>query len=146
MFAKNSSKPYFMQQCGFDVYSPILSNWNFAAALKESQDAYDEFKPDIIVGSSRGAAIAMNMVTGETPLILLSPAWEMFGNAKKTKKKTIVIHSKNDGMVPYQESVELCKNSGCFLLAAGEDHRLNDRQGRLALMWALQKVSGTFCK
>lgn len=142
MFSKNSLKPFYIQQCGFDVFVPTLSNWNFQGAVKAAQEAYNECKPDLIVGSSRGAAIAMNMDTGDTPLILLSPAWGMF----KTKKESIVIHSKNDEMVPYSESVELCKNSGCFLLTAGEGHRLNDRQGILALAWALQKASAIWCK
>lgn len=141
LFAKNSLKPYFIQQCGFDIFTPVLSNWNFATALKSAQDAYSDYKPDVIVGSSRGAAIAMSMESGDVPIILLSPAWKLFGGVNKVKRNCIVIHSKNDEVVPYEKSVELCKNSGCFLLTAGADHRLNDRQGKLALAWALKKAS-----
>jgi hypothetical protein len=54
----------------------------------------------------------------------------------------VVIHSPYDGYVPFGDSVELCAKSRATLVAAGEDHRLNDPQAREALEGALWLVLG----
>jgi hypothetical protein len=36
---------------------------------------FDQHHPDVVVGSSRGGAVAMNIDAGAAPLVLLCPAW-----------------------------------------------------------------------
>jgi len=36
---------------------------------------FDKHKPDVVVGSSRGCAVALNIESGEARLVLLCPAW-----------------------------------------------------------------------
>lgn len=131
---------------GYDVLTPRLSDWFFSWAVAQAQAAYDEFQPDVIVGSSRGGAVAMNMHSGGTPLILLAPAWRRWGKARSVKKNCVVIHSPFDEYVPFSDSVELCEVSGVRLIAAGVDHRLNCWEGRMALrealLAALQRIDG----
>ena len=75
----------------------------------------------------------MNMDSGDTPLILLAPAWKRWGKARSVKKNCVVIHSPHDEFVPFEDSIELCGRSGAILVAAGKDHRLNCEEGRRAL-------------
>ena len=126
-------KTAFMRSLGYDVLTPNLSDWFFSRAVRQAEAAYIEFKPEVIVGSSRGGAVAMNMDRGDTPLILLAPAWKRWGKATSVKKNCIVIHSPHDEIVPFGDSVELCEASGIELIAAGMDHRLNCEEGRKAL-------------
>jgi hypothetical protein len=102
----------------------------------------DELHPDVIVGSSRGGAVAMNMDSRDTPLVLLAPAWKRWGKARSVNKNCIVIHSLGDEFVPFEDSVELCGHSGARLIAAGMDHRLNCKQGRESLKQTLCLIVG----
>ena len=136
------TKSAFLRSLGYDVLTPSLSDWSFTTAIAQAQAAYHQFDPAVIVGSSRGGSVAMNMDSGDSPLILLAPAWRRWGNARSVKKNCVVIHSPTDEFVPYQDSVELCGTSGATLIAQGEDHRLNCEEGRRAMEEALCLVLG----
>jgi hypothetical protein len=85
----------------------------------------------------------MNMNSGDTPLVLLAPAWRRWGKATSVKNpcRSIVVHSSNDEVVPFEDSIELCLNNpGLSIIPAGVDHRLNDPQARKALARALWLV------
>src|SRR5579885_3074071 len=68
-------KSSFLAAHGHQVINPVLDDDDFAAAVRTAQAEYDRHRPDIIVGSSRGGAVAMNLDAGPTPLVLLCPAW-----------------------------------------------------------------------
>src|SRR5262245_48153682 len=108
-----AGKTAFMRLLGYDVTTPRLSNWSFHRAVAQAQAAFGWFLPDVIVGSSRGAAVAMNMDGGDTPLILLAPAWKRWGTARSVKNpsRSIIVHSSNDRVVPFEDSIELCLKS-----------------------------------
>jgi hypothetical protein len=134
-----------MRSLGYDVLAPSLSNWFFSRAVAQAQRAYDQFNPAVIVGSSRGGAAAMNMDGGGTPLILVAPAWKRWGRVRSVcKANSIILHSPRDDVVPFDDSIELCLNSGGLLsiIPAGQDHRMNDEQARMALERALLLVVG----
>lgn len=138
-----SVKSSFLRKLGYEVLTPELSDWSFSKAVAQAQVAFDSFKPDVIVGSSRGGAVAMNMDSGETPLILLAPAWKHWGKFDRITKPSFVIHSMTDDVVPYDDSVKLWTNStGLELICAGADHRLNDAEAKGILMFALGQVLG----
>lgn len=54
----------------------------------------------------------MNIKTGKTPLVLLCPAWKRWGTATKVKARTVILHSSDDEIVPFDDSKELVRNSG----------------------------------
>ena len=138
-------KTAFLRFLGYDVLKPRLSDWWFRRAIAQAQAAYDAFGPAVIVGSSRGGAVAMNMNSGGTPLLLLAPAWKRWGKARSVKKpcRSVIVHSRYDDIVPFADSVELCLNSpGLSIIPGGEDHRLNDPQARKALTNALALLVG----
>jgi hypothetical protein len=134
------TKTMFLRSLGYDVVTPRLSDWSFTGAVQTAQAAFNAFCPDVIVGSSRGGAVAMNLDSGETPLILLAPAWKVWGTARSLNKNCIVIHSPHDEFIPLSASTELCDRSRATLVIAGKDHRLNCDEGQRALKDALQQV------
>jgi hypothetical protein len=67
-------KPTYLKDHGHEVLNPALPDDNFDAAVRIAQAEYDRGKPDIVVGSSRGGAVAMNIKV-DAPLVLLCPAW-----------------------------------------------------------------------
>jgi hypothetical protein len=92
---------------------------------------YERHRPDVIVGSSRRAAVAMNLASGDTAMVLLRPAWKKWGTAKAVKPGTVILHSRAGDAVPFGDSEELVKNSGLpayTLIEVGNDHHLADRE------------------
>ena len=122
-------KPTFLLQHGHEVINPALPDEDFAAAVRIAQAEFDRHQPDVVVGSSRGGAVAMTIQSGETPLVLLCPAWRHFGAAKLVTAGTTILHSRADDTIPFADSEELIRNSGLpasTLIEVGADHRLAD--------------------
>jgi hypothetical protein len=63
---------YFMN-AGHEVMNRALDEDDFDAAVRTAQAEYDQQKPDVIVGSSRGGAVALNINSKDTSLVLLCP-------------------------------------------------------------------------
>lgn len=129
-------KPTYLAKHGIDVINPKLDDEDFQLALITAQELFDKHQPDLIVGSSRGGALAMNLQAPNSKLVLLCPAWKKWGSAKQVKPNTIILHSKLDDVIPYQDSVELARDSQATLLEVGHDHRLADLQSLEVLLWA----------
>jgi len=124
-------KPTFLQHHGHEVLNPKLPDDDFAEALRIAQDIFDTQSPDVVVGSSRGGALAMNMRVADTRLVLLCPAWKKFGSTRTVKPGTIILHSRADDVVPFADSEELVQNSHLptqTLIEVGSDHRLADSE------------------
>lgn len=122
-----SVKPTFLVQHGHIVLNPALPDDDFAAALAIAQAEFDNHKPDVIVGSSRGGALAMSLDSDDTPLVLLCPAWKKYGAAKTIRANTTILHSRADDVVFYSDSPELVTNSGLpawTLVETGSGRRL----------------------
>jgi alpha-beta hydrolase superfamily lysophospholipase len=120
-------KPTYLKDHGHEVINPALDDDDFNAALRTALAEFDKHRPDVIVGSSRGGAVAMNLISGDTPLVLLCPAWKKYGKAKTTKPNTTILHSRADDVVPFADSEELVRNSelpASALIEVGNDHRL----------------------
>lgn len=122
-------KPSYLIEHGHEVINPALNDDDFDEAVRTAQAEYDRHRPSVIVGSSRGGAVAMNLKSGSTPLVLLCPAWKRWGTATTVKAGTVILHSEADDVIPLAESRELVKNSGLpesALVVVGSDHRLAD--------------------
>jgi hypothetical protein len=139
-------KPTYLIQHGHEVINPALDDDDFDLAVRSAQAEYDKHQPDVIVGSSRGGAVAMNLDSGSTPVVLLCPAWKRWGSARKVKPGTVVLHSEADDVIPFAESRELVRASGLpdsSLIVVGNDHRLADPVPLAAMLEAcmVQKSS-----
>ena len=104
-------KPTYMKDHGHTVLNPALPDDDFDAAVSIAQAEYNQGQPDVVVGSSRGGAVAMNIDSGTAPLVLLCPAWKTWGTAKKVKPNTTILHSSADETVPFEDSLGLLRNN-----------------------------------
>jgi hypothetical protein len=133
-------KPTYLKTHGHDVHEPALDHDDFEAALETAQAAFDQHHPDVVVGSSRGGAVAINILNGSARLVLICPAWKKWGKAQSVKPGTLILHSRADDVVPFGDSVELLSKSGLTesaLIEVGRDHRLADPEPLEALLRAV---------
>ena len=134
-------KPTHLKSQGHEVIEPALDHENFQAALATAQAAFDQRGPDVVVGSSRGGAVAVNLESGAARLVLICPAWKKWGSAMAVKPGTLILHSQADDVVPFQDSLELLFRSGLSesaLIEVGQDHRLADPEPLEALLRAVE--------
>lgn len=132
-------KPTYLKDHGHQVLNPKLPDEDFGEAVRIAQAEFDKHRPDVIVGSSRGGAVAMNIRSGDTPLVLLCPAWKRWGSARTVKKNTVILHSRADDTIPFADSEELVRNSELptsALIEVGNDHRLADPESLEAMLRA----------
>lgn len=137
-------KPTYLKDHGHEVLNPALPEDDFDAAVSIAQAEFDQYQPDVVVGSSRGGAVAMNIDSGDTPVVLLCPAWKTWGTAKKVKPNTTILHSEADETVPFADSLELLKNSGLpseSLIEIGAEHRLADAESLEAMVRAVEGMT-----
>jgi hypothetical protein len=117
-------KPTYLAQHGHQVINPKLPDENFDEAIRIAQTEFDKHQPDVVVGSSRGGAVAMNIISGETRLVLLCPAWKKYGTAKTVKPNIVILHSRADDVIPYADSEEP-ELHGLEPMDYGEDARVS---------------------
>ena len=135
-------KPTYLKSHGHEVIEPALDHDDFQAALQTAQKAFDEHQPDVVVGSSRGGAVAVNIQSGSARLVLICPAWKKWGTAQTVKPGTHILHSRDDDVVPFEDSLELLSKSGLpesALIEVGRDHRLADPEPLEALLRAVEE-------
>jgi hypothetical protein len=136
-------KPSFLARHGHEVINPALDDDDFTAAVHTAQAEFDHNQPDVIVGSSRGGAIAMSLEAGPAPLVLLCPAWKRWGSVRTIKTGTVVLHSEADDVIPIGDSRELVRISGLpdsALIVVGNDHRLADPEPLRAMLQACERA------
>jgi hypothetical protein len=129
-------KPTFLARHGYDVINPKLPDEDFNEAVRIAQAEFDKHQPDVVVGSSRGGAVAMNIKNGDAKLVLLCPAWKKWGTVKTVKPGTVILHSQVDDVIPFADSEELVGNSELLsaLIEVGDDHRLADLESLATLL------------
>ena len=136
-------KPSYLAEHGHEVINPALDDDDFDRAIAQAQAEYDQHRPDLVVGSSRGGAVALNLESGSTPLVLLCPAWKRWGTARTAKAGTILLHSEADDVIPIAESRELVEASELAesaLIVVGNDHRLADPEPLQAMLQACARA------
>lgn len=136
-------KPTYLITHGRTVINPKLPDEDFAGAVRIAQTEFNKHGPQVVVGSSRGGAVAMNIDSGHARLVLLCPAWRRWGTASTVKPGTVILHSRADDVVPFSDSEELVRNSGLpasALIEVGTDHRLADPEPLAAMLRACDKI------
>ncbi|MHC4399537.1 MAG: alpha/beta fold hydrolase [Planctomycetota bacterium] len=139
----NGIRPTYLKEIGHDVTHPALPDDDFEESVRIARRAFDQSRPDVVVGSSRGGAVAMNIDTQGAPLVLVAPAWRKWGTAAKVGPEAIIVHSQHDDVVPIEDSRKLLRDSGLpddRLVVAGEDHRMVDDEAFAALSAAIEKA------
>ncbi|MGE0758633.1 MAG: hypothetical protein AB7O38_16520 [Pirellulaceae bacterium] len=137
-------KPSYLKDAEHSVINPALNDDDLDDAVRAAQADYDRHQPDVIVGSSRGGAVAMNIDSRDTPLVLLCPAWKNWGTATKLKPNSVILHSRADDVIPFSDSEELVAQSGLppeTLIDVGNDHRLADPEPLKAMLEACERLA-----
>jgi hypothetical protein len=132
-------KPTYLKDHGHEVINPKLPDDDFEEAVQIAQEEFDKHHAQVVVGSSRGGAVAMNIKSGDARLVLLCPAWKKYGTAKTVKPGTVILHSRADDVVPFADSEELVRKSGLpasALIEVGSDHRLANPEPLSAMLKA----------
>jgi predicted esterase YcpF (UPF0227 family) len=131
-------KPSYLIEHGHEVANPKLPDEDFEEAVRVAQAAFDDFRPDVVVGSSRGGAVAMAIRSDVARLVLLCPAWRRRGLAGRVKAGTVILHSRADDVVPFVDSEELVNSSDglATLIEVGRDHRLADTDSLVEMLIA----------
>ena len=135
-------KPTFLARHGLEVINPKLPDEDFDEAVRIAQAEFERHQPGVVVGSSRGGAVAMNINNSNARLVLLCPAWKKYGKARAVKPGTVILHSRADDVVPFTDSEELARSSGATLIEVGTDHRLADPEPLRKMLEACE--SGRF--
>jgi hypothetical protein len=141
------TKPTYLAERGCEVMNPQLPDDDFDESIRIAQMIVDRQAPDVVVGSSRGGAVAMNVYAPSTPLVLICPAWKHFGQADRVKPGTVILHSRLDDVVDYQDSVELVARSELpaeSLIEVGVDHRLADPEPLAAMLASVQSAAARY--
>ncbi len=136
-------KPSYLAQHGHTVINPALPDESIAESIRIAQAEFDRHHPDVVVGSSRGGAVAMNISADGAALVLLCPAWKRWGTATTVKPGTVILHSEADDVVPIADSRELVVRSelpATALVVVGNDHRLADPEPLAALLAAVEQA------
>jgi alpha-beta hydrolase superfamily lysophospholipase len=134
-------KPTYLKAHGHEIINPKLPDEDFAEAVRITQAEFNNHRPQVVVGSSRGGAVAMNIDSGDTRLVLLCPAWKKYGTVRTVKTNTVILHSRADDVVPFADSEELVRVSGLpaqTLIEVGNDHRLADPESLEAMLEACE--------
>lgn len=129
-------KPTYLKDHGHTVLNPALDDDDFDAAVQTAQAAFDKHQPSVVVGSSRGGAVAMNIRSGDAKLVLLCPAWRKWGAVESVRPDTMILHSRADDVIPFTDSEALAQLSGARLIEVGSDHRLADPEPLAAMLKA----------
>ena len=139
----NDPKLVFLRSHGHAVFRPNLPR-PFADRLMAAEEAVRQFGPQVIVGVGTGGAVAMDVTIGDAPLVLLAPAWKTLGTAIRVKNETVILHSRADVVVDFNDSVELARDSGLAndsLVEVGTDHAMTDGFALSALLDACLRLA-----
>ena len=120
------SKPTALEALGHQVYNPALPKNDFNESVRIAQEEVDLLKPDVIVGSSRGGAVAMSVNPGAAKVILIAPAWRNYDVPPNVSEGTAILHCPSDKIIDYEDSKMLEALCKANLIACGTGHRLND--------------------
>ena len=130
------SKVAHLEEMGYEIFNPALPKSSFPESIAIAQQIIDDEEPDVIVGSSRGGAVAMAVDPHGARLVLVAPAWKNYGVPPTVPSDTIVIHSPADDIIPLEDSREL--KGASAVVPVGADHRMFDQEALSAIGRAVQ--------
>lgn len=96
-----------------------------ANAQKHDAEKQQDFIPDVVVGSSQGGAVTMQVASQypHAKFVLVAPAWRIFGaDPSHLPLDTIILHGKRDIQVPPIDSEMLHKKFGFKVLFNNAGH------------------------
>ena len=136
------SKAKMLTHRGYEVLNPHIPKNSWEESIKIAQETVDIEMPDIIVGSSRGGAVALNVNPRGAKLVLIAPAWKRFGaDTQHCDGSTVILHCTDDKLVDYKDSEELSDITVANLIPCGKSHRMDDPDALDAIIDAVKWCS-----
>ncbi|NBO93367.1 MAG: alpha/beta hydrolase [Planctomycetia bacterium] len=135
-------KPRFLQGLGYRVTAPLLPDRDFAAAVAISDEAVARSTPDIIVGYSRGAGVALMLADRRIPRLLIAPSLRWVSDGRGFDGPIIIVHSSTDDGLPVADvrgHLQRCKLNA-ELRIVGADHTMIDTDALNAITVALDEL------
>lgn len=129
-------KPTYLSEQGHEVINPALPRDDFPLSVAIAQKELEASRPDVVVGSSRGGAVALAMDIQDVPVIVLAPAWRFFDIPVRIPPVLRILHAPADSLIPIAHSHELLDRAGnadIKLIEVGEAHSMTDLES-LALL------------
>lgn len=126
----------------FEALTPGMNTYDFAGAVATQREALEAFRPDVLVGSSFGGAIAVELLGQSVwrgPTVLLAAAAAKLGvvNRLPAGVAVTIVHGLRDEIIPLDDSRALAQTGEAGLvelIEVDDDHRLQSLvdSGRLA--------------
>jgi hypothetical protein len=126
----------------FDATTPAMNTGSFPESLATQVAALDALRPAVVVGSSFGGAVAVELLRQGAwagPTVLLAPAAAKLGLANRLPEglPITVVHGLRDDIIPLDDSRALAATGSpdlVRLIEVDDDHRLQSLvdSGRLA--------------
>lgn len=116
----------------FETLTPQMDTKHFEACVRQIAQAVEAFRPDVVVGSSFGGAVAVALLQRglwSGPTLLLAQAAAELGVPLRLPEGVPVwiVHGTRDEVVPIASSLVLARSGSpdrVRLLEVGDDHRL----------------------
>jgi predicted esterase len=116
----------------FDATTPTMDTRDLAGAIETQARALAEIRPDVVVGSSFGGAIAVALLARglwRGPTLLLAPAAAKLGihDPLPDGVRVTIVHGVHDAIVPLEDSRALARTGTpglVTLLEVDDEHRL----------------------
>ncbi len=132
----------------YGAATPQLDTTSFSAAVAGARAALSAERPDLVVGSSFGGAVAVRLLCAGAwrgPTVLIAPAQARVGLDTRLPPdaRVIVLHGDADDVVPVADSRALVAGAGPGVelrVIAGGDHRLNRILDDGTLTMAMQEL------
>ena len=119
------TKALHLEKLGHVVFNPALPKEDFTESVQIAQRIVDKENPAVIVGSSRGGAVAMALKAPNARMVLLAPAWKKFNVDPDFINDAVIMHCELDDIVDIDDSFEILR-CGIEIKICGYDHRMSD--------------------
>jgi len=116
----------------FDLLTPAMDTGDFPGCVEVQAEALARFRPQVLVGSSFGGAVAVELIRRgdwNGPTLLLAPALRFVGGhqALPPGVPVVVVHGTRDDVVPIEDSRALSQTGSqplVELVEVDDEHRL----------------------
>lgn len=140
MSSPNSQKCKLLKANGHEVYAPALKSTDWTQSVTAACEIIEKVDPDLVIGSSRGGAVAMATNT-TVPMVLICPAWRKYAPWSMCRGNSTILHAKKDRIVKFADSKLLSETSGAKLIEIGKDHRMNDEDAMETLLQVISEYT-----
>lgn len=126
----------------FTALTPAMETGDFEACVELQRAAIESFRPDVLVGSSFGGAVAVALLARRAwrgPTLLLAQAAVHYDPDASLPKNVPVwlVHGRRDALIPVEHSRALAATGSpdhVRLIEVDDDHPLHDSVASGALL------------